>query len=36
MITVARGLNLNSGNMDIHPIKQLEGSPLIDKNKILV
>jgi hypothetical protein len=35
IITVARGLNLNSGNMDIHPIKQLEGSPLIDKNKNL-
>jgi hypothetical protein len=30
----AKRINLNSG-LDIHPIKQLEGSPLIDKNKNL-
>jgi hypothetical protein len=30
----AKYLNLNSG-LDIHPIKQLEGSPFIDKNKNL-
>ena len=28
----AKGINLNSG-IDVHPIKQLEGSPLIEKNK---
>jgi len=30
----AKRINLNSG-IDIHPIKQLEGSPLIEKNKKL-
>lgn len=30
----AKGLNFNSG-IDVHPIKQLENSPLIDKNKNL-
>jgi hypothetical protein len=30
----AKGLNLNTG-LDIHPIQQLEGSPLIEKNKNL-
>ena len=28
----AKGINLNSG-INVHPIKQLEGSPLIEKNK---
>jgi hypothetical protein len=30
----AKQINLNSG-VDVHPIKQLEGSPLIEKNKNL-
>jgi hypothetical protein len=30
----AKSINLNS-NMDVHPIQQLEGSPLVDKNKNL-
>ena len=30
----AKVINLNSG-FDTHPIKQLEGSPLIEKNKNL-
>jgi len=33
-ILYAKSLNLNSG-VDIHPPKQLEGSPLIEKNKNL-
>jgi hypothetical protein len=33
-ILIAKSLNLNSG-IDVHPIKQLEGSPLINKNKNL-
>jgi hypothetical protein len=33
-ILVAKGLNLNSG-VDVHPIKQLLGSPLVEKNKNL-
>ncbi len=30
----AKNLNLNSG-IDVHPLKQIEGSPLIEKNKNL-
>lgn len=30
----AKSINLNSG-FDIHPIKQIEGSPMVDKNKNL-
>jgi hypothetical protein len=33
-ILIAKFLNLNSG-IDVHPIRQLEGSPLINKNKNL-
>jgi hypothetical protein len=33
-LLIAKSLNLNSG-IDIHPTKQLEGSPLIEKNKNL-
>jgi hypothetical protein len=31
-LITAKYLNLNSG-IDVHPVKQLEGSPLIEKNK---
>ena len=34
MLIYSKYINLNSG-VDIHPIKQLKGSPLIDKNKNL-
>lgn len=33
-ILLAKGINLNSG-IDSHPMKQLDGSPFIDKNKNL-
>ena len=33
-LLLAKSINLNSG-VDIHPIKQVEGSPLIEKNKNL-
>ena len=33
-ILLAKQINLNSG-LDAHPIRQLEGSPLIEKNKNL-
>jgi len=33
-LLIAKQVNLNSG-IDVHPIKQLEGSPLIEKNKNL-
>lgn len=33
-LLIAKNINLNSG-IDIHPIKQLTGSPFVDKNKNL-